>query len=139
MKKTSLLIVNFVSGVLFVLAQNAYTPGGNGAQTASGGTAYFSANNPLVQFLSLIKNVMDKSIPILVGFAVLAFFWFLIRFIWKGSEDPGERDKMKGGMLWAILAIFVMVSVWGLVGFLSSVTGIQVGGTMHGFKLPGQQ
>lgn len=138
MKKTSLLILSFVSGVFLSSAQGGYTPGAT-SQGASAASSMFSPNNPLVQLLALVRSVADRLIPILVAFAVLAFFWFLIRFIWKGSEDPGERDKMKGGMLWAILAIFVMVSVWGLIGFLGSVTGIRTGGTMHGFKLPGQQ
>lgn len=140
MKKTSLLILNFVSGVFFSFAQGVYTPGGNAGQTgASGVTPVFSQNNALVQMLTLVRSIADRLIPILVAFAILAFFWFLVRFIWKGSEDPAEREKMKGGMLWAILAIFVMVSVWGLIGLISSITGVQIGGTMHGFKLPGAQ
>ncbi len=145
MKKTSLIILNFASGVFFSFAQGNVVQFGTSEVTnveqfgTSGVTPVFSQNNVLVQMLTLVKNIADKLIPILVALAVLAFFWFLIRFIWKGSADPAERDKMKWGMLWAILAIFVMVSIWGLIGFISSVTGIQVGGTMHGFKLPGAQ
>lgn len=140
MKKTSLLILNFVSGVFVSVAQTGYTPGGNGGQTGTSvGVSAFTASNPLVQMLTLVRNIADRLIPILVALAVLAFFWFLVRFIWKGSEDPTERDKMKGGMVWSILAIFVMVSVWGLIGLISSITGVQTGGTMHGFKLPGAQ
>ncbi len=109
-----------------------------GVSNTIGGTSG-SSFNALLQFLDLLKNVVARLIPLLVGFAVLAFFWFLVMFIWKGAGDPAERAKMKGGMLWSIVAIFVMVSVWGIIGFISSVTGIETGGTMHGFKLPGQQ
>lgn len=140
MKKTSLLILNFVSGVFFSFAQGGYTPGGNAGQTGTSGiTPVFSQNNALVQMLTLVRSIADRLIPILVAFAVLAFFWFLVRFIWKGASDPAEREKMKGGMVWSVLAIFVMVSVWGLIGLISSITGVQTGGTMHGFKLPGAQ
>lgn len=139
MKKTSLVILNFISGVFVSLAQVISSPGNTGTQTTSAGTSLFGRNNPIAQLITLVKTIADRLIPILVAFAILAFFWFLVRFIWKGAEDPGEREKMKGGMGWSIVAIFVMVSVWGIIGFIGSITGIPQGGNIHGFKLPGAQ
>jgi uncharacterized membrane protein len=132
MKKASLLILQLSSGVFSAFAQGGFTPGSTGAPTPKP-----PVGNALVQFLTFLKEATDKLIPILVGLAVLAFFWFLVIFIWKGGEDAGERDKMKGGMLWSIIAIFVMVSVWGIIGLFGSLVGVQQGGTMHGFKPPG--
>jgi hypothetical protein len=42
-------------------------------------------------------------------------------------------------MGWSIFAIFVMVSIWGIIGFIGGVTGIEQGGSIHGFKLPGKE
>jgi Type IV secretion system pilin len=110
---------------------SVFTPGGT-----VGGSS--STSNGLLQLLALLKTVVNQAIPILVGFAVLAFFWFLVLFIWRGSDNSTERDKMKSGMMWSIVALFVMVSVWGIIALIGSILGVQPGGTMHGFKLPGQ-
>jgi hypothetical protein len=37
------------------------------------------------------------------------------------------------------MAIFVMVSVWGIIAFVGGILGIDQGGSIHGFKLPGER
>lgn len=111
---------------------------GQGAQRIPSGTLY-STNNPLVNILSLLQLLATRLVPFLIGLAVLAFFWFLVEFIWKGRDDKGAQTKARAGMGWSILALFIMVSIWGIILFLGSVTGIKQGGTMTGFNLPGQK
>lgn len=91
------------------------------------------------RIIAMVQLLVTRAVPLLIGVALLAFFWFLIEFIWKGREDPAHYAKAKSGMIWSIVAIFVMVSIWGLVGFIGGVLGINQGGSMHGFKLPGEQ
>ncbi len=80
------------------------------------------------QFILLVQNVTNALIPIAVTLAVLSFFWFLVQFIWKGAEEGEKRKSALAGMGWSIVALFVMVSIWGLVGFIGSITGIGQGG-----------
>ena len=84
----------------------------------------------LLQLLALAQNLVTRLVPFAIGLAVLAFFWFLIKFIWKGSEDAKEKDAAMKGMGYSLLALFVMVSIWGLVGFLGSMFGINQGGNV---------
>ncbi len=78
----------------------------------------------LLSLLNLAQTVVNKLSPILVTLALLAFFWFLIQFIWKGAENPkAHQDGMKG-MGYAILALFVMVSIWGIIATLQSIFGV---------------
>lgn len=93
----------------------------------------------LMNIFILVSTLVSRLVPFLIGVALLAFFWFLIEFIWKGREDPGEQNKAKAGMAWAILALFVMVSVWGIIGFMGNILGIQQGGTIKGYKNPGEE
>ena len=46
---------------------------------------------------------------------------------WYLQSSPPERKKEKGKqfMLWGVIALTVMVSVWGLVGVLSSTFGVR--------------
>ena len=70
----------------------------------------------------------------MIGLAVISFFWFLIQFIWKGSKDPAEQQKSLKGMGYSILALFVMVSIWGIIALAASILGVNVGGNI---SIPG--
>lgn len=128
MKKQLLSIFFFLGSCFFVNASDPFAPFSNP----------FGQNQGVLGIISLAQNIVSKLAPLLVGIAVLAFFWFIILFIWKGGESPEVRKKMQAGILWSIIAIFVMVSIWGLVYFIAGIVGVNPGGSMHGFKLPGE-
>lgn len=67
-------------------------------------------------------RLLDQTIVLLVGIALLVFFWGLTKFLYKGSEKAIEEGK--NIMVWGVIALFVMVSVWGLVGFVGRTLGI---------------
>jgi hypothetical protein len=58
---------------------------------------------------------------IVVALSVLAFFWGLFLFITKAGEEKSEGRHI---MIWGILALFVMMSVWGLVSVLGNTFGV---------------
>ena len=65
-----------------------------------------------------------------VGIALLGFFWGLAMFIFSaGAGDEGKRAEARSIMIYGVIALFVMVSVWGLVGFLGNTVGITPGQT----------
>lgn len=111
--------------------------GGSGTQGATG--AGGAQGSGLLSLLALAQTIIARLVPFLIGVAMLAFFWFLIEFIWKGRESSDAQAKGKLGMAYSILAIFVMVSIWGIVGFLGQTFGIGQGGSISGFKLPGEK
>lgn len=73
-----------------------------------------------------IGRIIDNALPILVALALLFFFYGLVRFILSGG-DESAKVSAKHTMLWGIVALFVMVSVWGLVSFLGDALGIKQG------------
>ncbi len=83
----------------------------------------------LLQLLSLAQEIMSRLVPFAVTLAVLAFFWFLIKFIFKSGDATGRADSLKG-MGFSILALFVMVSIWGIIGLLGSIVGVGQGGNI---------
>lgn len=62
-------------------------------------------------------NIINTLIGIAVACAVLAFFWGLAQYILH-ADDADERKESRQFMIWGIVALFVMTSVWGLVAFL---------------------
>lgn len=93
----------------------------------------------ILSLLALAQTIVVRLVPFAIGVAVIVFFWFLIQFVIKGSSDGAKRDEYLKGMGFSILALFVMVSIWGIVGFLGSVFGINQGGNVPtpGIPVPG--
>ena len=61
--------------------------------------------------------IIDGSVTIVVSLAVVFFLWGMAKFILK-ADDETERAKGKQIMIWGLLTLFVMVSVWGIINFL---------------------
>lgn len=71
----------------------------------------------LGEFLCVILQLVNTALPVLVGLAVLVFFWGLVQYVFSlGSE--GDEKKQKQGrtlMIWGIIAFFVMLSLFGII------------------------
>jgi hypothetical protein len=57
-------------------------------------------------------------IPILVGLAVALFFWGIVKYLWSAAGDIKAHEEGRKMMAWGVIAIFVMVSIWGIVAIL---------------------
>jgi membrane protease YdiL (CAAX protease family) len=125
MKKILTTLSIVAANVAFALAQAQATI--NIGQTANQGQVN---GNALFGLLAIAQGLVSRLVPFAVGLAVLAFFWFLIEFIWKGRDDAEAKKRSLSGMGYAVLALFVMVSIWGIVGFLGSMFGIGQGGSV---------
>lgn len=71
-----------------------------------------------------IGTIVNKIIPIMFAIALLGFFYGLVKFIFGSDED---KAKAKMTMVWGVVALFVMASVWGLVAFIGSAVGVDQG------------
>lgn len=67
---------------------------------------------------NLIKLIL---VPLAFTLALLFFFWGIAKYIW--SEGQGKEDGRKI-MIWGVVALFVMSSVWGIIYFISNELGI---------------
>ncbi len=73
--------------------------------------------------VSSIGNIVRLALPVVVAIALLAFFLGLVKFIFAQGNEEAKTEGKKI-MLWGIIALFVMVSVWGLVRFIGTNLGI---------------
>jgi hypothetical protein len=68
-------------------------------------------------------DLVGLATGILAALALLVFFWGLVKYIAK-ADDPKEKEAGKNTMIWGVIALFVMFSVFGLVSFLQASFGI---------------
>ena len=101
---SSSFVLIFFSGAGFVMAQ------------------FGNAQSLLIQ----TKILINLLFPVVGGLALLYFFWGLAKFI-LAAGDEEAREKGKSIMIWGIVALFIIVSVWGLVAWLGTLLGIEAG------------
>ncbi len=87
----------------------------------------------LDDFLLKIAGWINTLLPIVVALALLYFLWGLVKYVVSSGD---AREEAKGIMIWGIIALFVMVSVWGLVAFLGNTLGISSGGNVDRGDIP---
>ncbi|MBA3732831.1 hypothetical protein H0W91_00455 [Patescibacteria group bacterium] len=77
----------------------------------------------LSQLVTAIGQIIAKIIPIMFALAIIFFFWGVIQFL-RGAGDPKAQEQGKSHMIYGVIAIAVMVSVYGLVIWLQNALGI---------------
>jgi hypothetical protein len=65
---------------------------------------------------SFIKRILDTALPLLIAAAVVWFVYGLFQLFLAADEE--KKEKAKSTVIYGVIAIFVMVSVWGLVNIL---------------------
>ncbi len=87
--------------------------------------------NNVEVLLNGLKRLVGIATPMVLGIALLGFFWGLAMYIFN-SADEDKRKEGKHIMLWGIIALFVMTAIWGLVGFLGTALlgNTNTGGTV---------
>ena len=73
--------------------------------------------------LKSVSGIIKQLIPITFGLAVMAFFYGIARFVMQ-TGNPESKNKNKDILYWGVIAIAVMTSIWGLVGLLQNILGI---------------
>ncbi len=71
-----------------------------------------------------VGKLVSMLTPILIGLALLAFFWGLAMYLLNFNGEEKEKTKGRDVMLYGVITLFVVVSVWGLVAILQQTFGL---------------
>ena len=75
------------------------------------------APNNFSELVSKFVGIINITLPVLVALALLVFFKGLVAFIAK-SGDAKSHAEGKNLMVWGLIGLFVMISVFGIVELL---------------------
>lgn len=109
---TSVTNPNSVSGnPNVILGSQHHTRSPNQSARCTGGFGAFSDITELIEC-----NINGFVIPLIFSIALVGFFFGVTRFV-VGNNAGNEKTTKQGRqfMIWGILAIFVMVSIWGIL------------------------
>jgi hypothetical protein len=77
----------------------------------------FAQAGGIKDLIKAFGGLINPMITILIGVALLVFFWGLVRFIYRVGGDETAVSEGRTLMVWGLIALFVMVAVWGIIGF----------------------
>lgn len=93
------------------------------------------ALDTLKDLIGTFGQIVDLLLPIVFALAILAFFYGIMLYVFSQSGD--SKKEGRGIMLWALVAIFVMASLFGIIRLAQSTLGIT--DTTGDFDVPGVQ
>ena len=73
--------------------------------------------------VKIFTDVGLNLIPLLGAVALLTFVFGVVRFI-RSTGSEAEMKKNKQLLIWGVIGLFVLFTVWGLVAFLRSEFGL---------------
>lgn len=75
-------------------------------------------------FLNYLIKIVSSLIPIMIVLAVLAFFWGVVKFV-AHADDEKQIAEGREIMVWGLVGLFVLVGLWGIVGYLQTTLGLK--------------
>jgi hypothetical protein len=72
------------------------------------------------QLINYMISLLNFTVPILMAGALFFYFYHTGMTLFQSSRGRSNNEEMRGQLIYGALILFVMVSVWGLVGFLES-------------------
>ncbi len=95
------------------------------AQSATTSLCTLAVNNPrLGDLLNYVTCIIVKSVvPLIFALAIVMFIWGVVQYV-INNEEEAKRAQGRQFMIWGIIALTVMVSVWGLVNILATTFNI---------------
>lgn len=122
--KKKLISLGLVASLVLMFAVFV-APSFVGAQTVTDDCqAIYEQGNALQGFLCRIALLLNTAIPVLITLAVVYFIWGVIHYAIARDEEAktGGRDAM----IYGLIALMVIVSVWGLVNFIKNFVGVNL-------------
>ena len=77
----------------------------------------FAADTTLNDIEVAALDLLNSVVPMLIAAAVAFFLWSVLKYINSG-DNAETRIQARALMVYGIIAIFVMVSLWGFVNVL---------------------
>lgn len=81
-----------------------------------------------------ISGIVDAIIPLLIGIALVMFLYGVVMYVVRSGAD--DKAKAINYIIYGIIGLFVMVSVWGLVNLVQDTLDIDAGNTPSAPNIP---
>ncbi|MDQ5957568.1 MAG: hypothetical protein QG614_543 [Patescibacteria group bacterium] len=89
----------------------------------TGGNITGVVNNPEVAKIqdSILVNIINPILTIATSVSFALFVFGMFRFLINRTTNPDEVQKGKAHMLWGIVGLFILLSIWSIFIFIGNI------------------
>lgn len=73
---------------------------------------------------NLIRYLVNPALGLLMALAVVIFLWGVYKFIANSAEGGEAREEGARSIIWGLVGIFIMVSVFGIINLVLNVLNL---------------
>ncbi|MFA5764052.1 MAG: hypothetical protein WCX27_01125 [Candidatus Paceibacterota bacterium] len=81
----------------------------------------YAPNQGIMGLFTFAGVILNRAVPLLISLAVVFFIYEVFRYTITSDEE--KKKAAKDQIVWGIVGIFIMVSIWGLVAILQATFG----------------
>jgi heme/copper-type cytochrome/quinol oxidase subunit 2 len=81
----------------------------------------------LEKLIDQFTNWVLLIVPLVITLSIVFFFWGLVKFIYH-AEDERTHEEGRRLMIWGMIALFVMVAFWGIIGWVQQSLDVPASG-----------
>lgn len=78
----------------------------------------FNSNSTFASVVADLISFINLLVGVLGALALVIFFWGLVKFIYH-SDDAHSRQEGRKSILWGLIALFVLFSLYGILQLLN--------------------
>lgn len=87
----------------------------------------------VAELVSRVSSVLNTIVPLIVGLSVLVIVWGIFRYISEAGDEEKRREARQF-IVWGIIGVFFMLSIWGFVHILDNTFTLEK--TIDQSKIP---
>src|SRR3989344_4414708 len=88
--------------------------------------------------LRAFRGLLNLIVPVIFGLALVYFFWGLTQFILHDAGSDKTREEGKKKIIWGIVALFVFISIYGILGMIGKLIDIPIKSGASSNSLPSE-
>jgi hypothetical protein len=74
----------------------------------------------------ILTDIISPALGLVTVFALAWFMYGVVRFIMLKDKNPDEMERGKKHLVYGGVGLFIITSLWGIMGFLADMTDSNV-------------
>lgn len=74
---------------------------------------------------AIVDAIINPIILLIFSAGVFFFMWGLVRFL-MNLDNPEGRKTGQNHMLWGIVGVFIMATVFGIISIITNTLGVDI-------------
>ncbi len=75
---------------------------------------------------TIIGKILTPVTGIVISLIILYFFFNSATYLFKANKSAEERKKIMESLMWSVVVLFILLSVWGIVRMIAGTLSLEL-------------